>query len=281
MQTWTIGDVRVTAILEQQVALPCTFLLPTSTAEEVQAIEWLAPAYATAASELILWIQAFVVEPPGRRIVVDTCMGNDKQRTGVGVLPDTDFIARFEAAGFACESIDTVLCTHMHSDHVGWNTRLTDGRWIPTFPNARYLIGRTEVDHWTRTAEGDDARILEQSVAPLLEAGLLDLVAADHVICDEVRLVSTPGHTPGHVSVSIESQGKRGFITGDLLHNPAQVARPEWSSFADFDAAACRETRGRVLADFAGQPVLVMGTHFPEPTGGSIIRDGAAYRFKT
>ena len=277
MQTWTLGDVKITALLEQQVALPCDFLLPAATAAEVQAIDWLAPAYATGAAELILWIQAFVLETPTRRIVVDTCMGNDKPRTG---LPDTDFLQRFEAAGFPRESLDTVLCTHLHNDHVGWNTRLEDGRWVPTFPNARYLIGKAEHGHWSQNLEGDDALILQQSVEPLLDAKLVDLVESDHRICDEVRLVPTPGHTPGHVSVSIESQGRRGIITGDMIHNPAQIARPEWASFVDYDSEAGVATRRRVLEGLADQPTLVLGTHFPEPTGGAIVRDGAGYRFK-
>jgi glyoxylase-like metal-dependent hydrolase (beta-lactamase superfamily II) len=277
MQTWTLGDVKITAVLEQQVALPCDFLLPASTAPEVQAIDWLAPAYATAAAELILWIQAFVLDTPTKRIVVDTCMGNDKPRTG---LPDTDFLQRFEAAGFARGSVDVVLCTHLHNDHVGWNTRLEDGRWVPTFPNARYLIGKAEHGHWSQNLEGDDALILQQSVEPLLDAKLVDLVESDHAICPEVRLIPTPGHTPGHVSVAIESGGRRGLITGDMIHNPAQVARPEWGCFADDDGARAAATRRDVLERLVDQPVLVLGTHFPEPTGGAIVRDGARYRFR-
>jgi len=172
-----------------------------------------------------------------------------------------------------------VVCTHLHVDHVGWNTMLVDGRWVPTFPNARYLMGRIEYAHWTGQRERDDmTAILADSVAPVWDAGLVDLVETDHRICDEVSLAPTPGHTPGHVSVRIASCGEEALITGDFMHHPCQIARPEWSSTADSDPDAARRTREAMLTGLAGTPTLVIGTHFAGRTAGRIVRDGDAFR---
>ena len=160
----------------------------------------------------------------------------------------TTFLADLAAAGYARETIDTVVCTHLHVDHVGWNTMLVEGRWVPTFPQARYLMGRVEYQHWTTQREREDmAVVLANSVAPVFDAGLVDLVETDHRICDEISLIPTPGHTPGHVSLRIASRGEEALITGDFMHHPCQIARPDWSSNADSDPAAARQTRERML----------------------------------
>jgi glyoxylase-like metal-dependent hydrolase (beta-lactamase superfamily II) len=280
MLKWAVGGVTISAIVEATHAFAPNVLMPAATDADFAAIEWLAPNFVTDKGEIELWVQAFVIETPSRRIVVDTCMGNDKPRTYAGNMLQTDFLQRFEAAGFPRESIDTVLCTHLHIDHVGWNTTFDGGRWIPTFPNARYLIGATEFEYWKEQTNGEDAAIFADSVQPVFDAGLVDLVATDHRICEEVQLVSTPGHTPGHVSVSIMSNGQQALITGDIMHHPSQVARPDWATFVDYDPQACEVTRRGVLEKMADQPVLVIGTHFAPPTAGVIVRDGKTYRFK-
>ncbi len=152
-------------------------------------------------------------------------------------------------------------------------------RWVPTFPNARYLMGRVEHAHWTAQRERDDMQaVLADSVTPVWEAGLVDLVETDHRICDEVSLVPTPGHTPGHVSLRIASAGEEALITGDLMHHPCQIARPDWCSTADSDPAAARATRETMLARLADAPTLVIGTHFAGRTAGHVVRDGDTYR---
>lgn len=279
MLTWTIGETTVTAIVESETALPRAMLLPESTQAELAAIDWLPDHFVTEAGDLRLAVQALVIQTPGKRIVVDTCMGNDKPRTQAGNMMSTDFLARFEAAGFARDSIDVVLCTHLHVDHVGWNTLWADGRWVPTFPKARYLIAEVEFEHWRGQTDGDDGAIFGDSVQPVFDAGLVDLVDTDHRICAEVSLVSSPGHTPGHVSVAISSRGKQALITGDFLHHASQIARPDWGAFVDFDPVRSAKTRRDMLADVADRPVLVIGTHFPAPTAGHVLRDGAAFRF--
>lgn len=280
MLKWTIGEVTITAVVETEFAFPCERFLPGSTKAELDRVAWLAPNYVTEDGRLKLAIQALLIRAGSRRIVVDTCMGNDKTRQGAGGMLKTDLLERLEAAGFGRRAVDTVLCTHLHVDHVGWNTMLENGRWVPTFPNARYLIGRTEFEHARSQTDGDDGLIFADSVQPVFDAGLVDLVEPDHRICDGVRLTPTAGHTPGHVSVVIESGGQRALITGDLMHSPAQMARPDWGSFVDYDAAAAVETRRRVLESVAGEPVLLIGTHFPAPTAGQVVRDGQAYRLQ-
>jgi glyoxylase-like metal-dependent hydrolase (beta-lactamase superfamily II) len=226
-------------------------------------------------------IHALVVETPSRRIVVDTCLGNDKENRRIPTWNrlQTSFLSDLAAAGYARETIDTVICTHLHVDHVGWNTMLVEGRWVPTFPNARYLMGRIEFAHWASQHEREDmSAVLADSVTPVWEAGLVDLVETDHRICGEVSLVPSLGHTPGHVSVRIASQGEEALITGDFMHHPCQIAHPEWSSTADSDPVEAQLTREHMLTHFADAPILVIGTHFAGRTAGHVVRDGDAFR---
>lgn len=279
MSRWQIGDVRITKIVELEIPGSGTFVLPDAEPQNVIPIPWLVPHFATANGELVMSVHALVVESRGRRIVVDTCVGNDKERP----VPDWNlrqgpFLEDLAEAGFPRETIDTVLCTHLHVDHVGWNTMKVGDRWLPTFPNARYLLGETEWAYWDKEPEDMFGSVMGDSVRPVLEAGLADLVQTDHEITDEVRLESTPGHTPGHVSVHITSRGEEAVITGDLMHHPCQMARPEWASSFDYDAEQARATRVAFLQRYADTPVLIIGTHFAGPTAGHIVRDGGAYR---
>jgi glyoxylase-like metal-dependent hydrolase (beta-lactamase superfamily II) len=193
--------------------------------------------------------------------------------------PPSTFLEDLAAAGFAKESVDRVLCTHLHFDHVGWNTVLEDGKWAPTFKNARYLVGEKEWGFWKDTDDPYAPEAKHDSVLPIFDAGLVDLVEMDHRITDEVRFVPTPGHTPGHVSVVIESQGQQAIITGDIFHSPLQMAHPDWADIADVDGDQAHETRKQFLETYADGPVLILGTHFASPTAGKIVRDGDSYRF--
>lgn len=281
MNQWQVGEVKITRIVEMEVAGGTKFLLPQATRDAVRPIEWLAPYFMDEAGNLIMSIHALVVDTPKHRIIVDTCVGNNKERPIPGwnnlQLP---FLEDLEKAGYPAETIDTVLCTHLHVDHVGWNTMLVDGDWVPTFPEARYLMGREEYNYWND--ENDEAsygNVMGDSVRPVFDAGLVDLVETDHRVCDEVWLEPTPGHTPGHVSVRIESGGEHALITGDCIHHPCQMARIEWSSSADYDPEAAMVTRKDLLSKYCDQDMLVIGTHFATPTAGYIRSDGAAFRF--
>jgi len=278
---WRVGEVTVTKIVELEVTGGSRFILPQATREAVVPIGWLRPDFADELGQLKMSIHALVVETPSRRIIVDTCIGNDKEDRRIPAWNrlQTSFLADLAAAGHARETIDTVICTHLHVDHVGWNTMLVQGCWVPTFPNARYLMGRVEYTHWTTRYEREDmAAVLADSVAPVWDAGLVDLVETDHRICDEVSLVPTQGHTPGHVSVRIASQGEEALITGDFMHHPCQIARPEWSSTADSDPVEARLTRERMLTRLADTPILVIGTHFAGRTAGHVVHNGDAFR---
>jgi glyoxylase-like metal-dependent hydrolase (beta-lactamase superfamily II) len=281
MTQWQIGEVKVTRVVEMEVVGGTRFILPDATPEACRAIDWMHPHFMTDEGKLIMSIHALVVDTGTRRIVVDTCIGNDKQRN----IPtwanlQTTFLEDLASAGYPRESIDTVLCTHLHVDHVGWNTMLVDGKWLPTFPNARYLMAETEWRYWDANEdESEYGPVLADSVRPVFDAGLVDLVDAEHQLCDEVWLEPTPGHTPGHVSVRISSGGENALITGDCIHHPCQMARSDWSSSADYDAAQARGTRDALLDRYTDGEVLIIGTHFATPTAGHIKRDGDSYRF--
>jgi len=290
MRHWKIGNVTITRIVECDLQGLLNTVLPDATAEAIRPLRWLFPHFVDEAGGLRGYTQAFVVQTRARRIMVDTCIGNDKDfdtfRPAWSRL-QTSFLDHLAEAGFPAESIDTVLCTHLHADHIGWNTTLIDEKWVPTFPNARYLFGRVEYEveqARNRDPAFDDARskglriVAAESLAPVLEAGLADFVETDHVVCDEVRLVPTPGHTPGHVSVRIKSNGEEALITGDFIHHPCQLAHPSWASHVDYDKRQSTETREQVFAALAGTPTLVIGSHFADPTAGRIVRDGNAYR---
>jgi glyoxylase-like metal-dependent hydrolase (beta-lactamase superfamily II) len=281
MLKWQIGDVTVTKLVELEVTGGSRFLLPQATPEAIKPITWLQPHFADENGRLRMSIHSFVVETPSRRIVVDTCLGNNKENRRIPHWNNREgpFLADLADAGFPPDSIDTVLCTHLHVDHVGWNTIKRDGKWVPTFPRARYLMGRAEYEHWHGNTSREDMQfVLADSVTPILDAGLAELVETDHRICDEISLIPTTGHTPGHVSVRIVSRGEEALITGDFMHHPCQIAHPEWDTTADSDPARGIVTRREMFERLAGAPVLVIGTHFAGATAGHIVRDGDTWR---
>ena len=282
--SWKIGDVTVTRLLEQE--FPVVYsekhpFMPSARPEALREISWLHPHYVTDEGYLRLSIHALLVDAPGLRLVVDTCVGNDRPRRMTGGRPlSTAFLRHLSDAGWSREGVDAVVCTHLHVDHVGWNTLLVDGRWAPTFPNARYLIGASEFEYWNAVEDGEHPAILADSVQPIFDAGLADLVEMNHRLSPEIRLKPTPGHTPGHVSVIIESGGETAIISGDAIHHPCQMAHPEWTLPFDNDPAGAVATRAALLEEVADQPILFIGTHFAAPTAGRVKRDGESYRLE-
>ncbi len=233
--------------------------------------------YADPDGNVTLRVQALVVETGSRTVLVDPCVGNFKALA----LPfwndqEWPFMDRFAAAGFAPEQIDTVVHTHLHADHVGWDTHRVDGAWVPTFTRARHLYTAGELD-FSRALPGD--MVERESVQPIFDAGLADIVADDADLGDGLRLEPTPGHTPGHVSLWIGSAGERAMISGDFLHHPVQCAEPDWAEIGDADADLARETRHRMLTVAAETGVLFFGTHFPSRPAGRVVVDGDAWRF--
>jgi glyoxylase-like metal-dependent hydrolase (beta-lactamase superfamily II) len=269
--TWTVGDVRITKVPQMTWSIPLWGLVPEATGPACAEV---APGWLGDDAGVEVSLHGLVVESGGRRILVDTCAGHDEASTGILDLVQTvgtiehhhhDVRASIEAAGWSAEDIDTVVCTHLHFDHVGGN--LVDG--AAAFPNARYLIAGDEWGYWsTYEADDHDYAGIEAGVRPLVDAGLVDFVDPDHGLTDEVRFLSTPGHTPGHVSIEIGSGGEAAVITGDLVHHPIEFLEPAWTMSADVDGAQCSATRRAFIDRYGDGRALILGTHFGGTSAG-------------
>ncbi|MFG2196744.1 MBL fold metallo-hydrolase [Streptomyces sp. NPDC048639] len=284
LPSWTVGDVTVHRI--DEVLLPPEtgpWLLPGATPDIVAGQDWLQPDFADPQGILHIDSHSFAIVVDGMRVLVDTGVGNGKSRANPAWHNlRTDYLERLAAAGFPPDSVDLVVLTHLHADHVGWNTREVDGTWAPTFPHARYVTSRTEREFW-RGYDMDEARMqmFRDSVIPIEEAGLFDLVdvpAEGAEVAPGLRLLPTPGHTPGHVAVQMSSHGETALITGDCIHHPVQFAHPAIGSCVDIDPGQSEATRRMLLESLAGTGTLVLGTHFAPPTAGHVITHGDAYR---
>ena len=283
LKTWRVGQVEVTRIVEVwKWEDDIWMVLDGAKPEIVHTQPWLLPDHVTAQGRMFINFQAFVLKAGKRRIMIDTCVGADRDREfPVFTHMQTTFLQDLASLGIMPTDVDTVLCTHLHFDHVGWNTRLVDGHWVPTFPKARYLLSRKEYDHWQMlrdTGGYHSVNHLSDSVDPVVAAGLVDFIANDHQLSEEIRLLPTPGHTPDHVSVYISSQGEQAVITGDLMHHPIQLAMPEHPATFDMDKPAGLKTRVEFVDRFRGKPVLLIGSHFAEPGAGYIVRNGAGWK---
>ncbi|MER6565700.1 MBL fold metallo-hydrolase [Streptomyces sp. NPDC001093] len=282
--SWTVGDITVHRI-DETLLPPATgpWLLPDATPEVVAGQDWLQPQFADHEGILRLDSHSFAFVVDGLRVLVDTGIGNGKERANPAWHNlHTDFLERLTDGGFAPDSVDLVILTHLHADHVGWNTREVDGEWVPSFPDARYLTSRTEREFWaTYDMDEPRAQMFRDSVIPVEQAGLLDLVdvpAAGVEIAPGLRLTPTPGHTPGHVAVELTSRGEKALITGDCIHHPVQLAHPAIGACVDIDPQQSEATRRRLLGSLADTDTLVLGTHFAPPTAGRVITAGDAYR---
>jgi glyoxylase-like metal-dependent hydrolase (beta-lactamase superfamily II) len=285
-----LGGIDIARIVErEEPAFVASRLLPDATPEALAPHRhWLEPnALDPATGLLILPIQSYLVRTSRHVILVDACLGEGKSCRWhppwhrMKNLPYLDDLARL---GVAPSDVDFVLCTHLHGDHVGWNTRLVDGRWVPTFPNAKYAIARRELDHWNghnRGAAPDDYQeCIDESVLPVVAAGQALLVDGDFAFDDEAWIEPLPGHTPGHMGLRLRSGGAEAVMIGDLMHSPVQCAEPEWSASSDFDPAQARSVRRRFLETHADTPTHVLTAHFPSPSVGFIRRAGRAFRFE-
>jgi len=281
-QQWKVGAATITRIVEDETHhIPPEFFFPAATAAEVAEHTWLIPDYADEQGNINLAVQAFVIELGGRRILVDPCVGNGK-RSAIPFWHEMHwpFMERFAEEGFAPETIDLVVHTHLHGDHVGWDTHLVDGAWVPTFTQARHLYTERELA-FCRAAENPGIQfVYDDSVAPIFAAGLGEIVDEDADLGGGLRLEPTPGHTPGHVSLWIESEGETALISGDFMHHPVQFARTEWAEIGDGDETLATATRQRMLAGVAGADLLFLGTHFGSRPAGRVVADGDAYRFE-
>ena len=274
---WQIGDVAITQFVEIDTLGGKEYILPQATPEALREIKWLRPNFADQEGRIRMTIHSFLVETPTRRIIVDTGIGNGKQNRTQPIWNGRkgSFLDDLAAAGCPPDTIDTVLCTHLHVDHVGWNTVLSDGRWVPTFGQARYLMGRIEFDYWKAVHAPPVAAIFDDSIRPVADAGLIDLIEAGDHVCDEFSLIATPGHSPGHLSIHIRSRGEDALLIGDVAHHPCQLMHLDWCSTIDSDPMQAVRTRIELFSLFAGTPTLILGGHF---VGGTVVRDGEAFR---
>lgn len=290
MEPVTLGRMTVQKVFEMESGPPLQMIMPGISAEDLaQLSEWytddtLGPT--PGQSRFMMSMHSYVLRVGGRNILIDACNGDDKRRS----IPDVDrvktpFLASLAALGLTTDDIDLVLCTHLHFDHVGWNTRLEDGRWVPTFAHARYLFSRRDFEHFAaQELEDDNVRAFRDSVLPVYDAGRAELIEADIAVHREIdeRVWLEPafGHSPGNLSVLVEGAGQRAIFWGDVVHHPVQLIRPEVTPPFDNNPAEARETRLRTLARAADEGLICFPAHFRAPSAGRVLRAGDRYRYR-
>jgi len=278
-QAWTVGAATITSVVEDQIELPPGLLFPEATEEMVRRVPWLVPDWADPSGSISLRVQAFVVEIDDRTVLVDPCVGNAKVRwLPVWNQLELPFLERLADAGVIPDDVDLVVHTHLHADHVGWDTHRDGDAWVPTFTSARHLYTEAELD-FARTSGMAGEDVYGDSIGPVIDAGLADIVEPDANLGNGLRLESTPGHTPGHTSLWIDSDGTQALITGDFMHHPLQFALPHLAEIADADVEVARTVRERMIRELARTGVLVFGTHFPTRPCGRVTVDGDGWRF--
>src|SRR5476651_17528 len=273
----TAGDLTIHRLIEQETTfLPALELLPGLTPEVLAENKaWMQKAGALDADDvLILCFQSYVVKTPHHTILIDSCIGNDKPRPlrpKWNMKTDDTYARALAAAGFSVGDIDYVMCTHLHVDHVGWNTRLDNGRWVPTFPNARYVFSRVEREFFDTPAGESRRMVFDDSVLPVIDAGLADEVGpegGDYL--PGIRFHPTPGHSAGHMSIEIESAGAHALFSGDVWHHPIQVYRPAWSSVFCADKHRATVSRRWVLGRAVETGATVFTPHFAGTSAGVV-----------
>lgn len=286
MNLLRIGQFEISRIADLDMPTSPRYLFPWISRDHLKPhLEWLYPHFydpdMDGRQRFLFSIQTFVVRTPHHIILVDTCLGNDKKRENeFWNMRRSSYLDGLKKLGIGPEDVDFVMCTHLHTDHVGWNTRLVEGRWEPTFPKAKYIFNQREYDFWKDTREAEQAEVFRDSVLPVMESGQALLVKDDFEIVEGVQLEPTPGHTPGHSSLHLTSGEREGVITGDLLHHPVQFLVPEWCSVFDNDPEHAIRTRREFYARYAERDVPIIGTHFSAPTFGHITAHGAAWRLE-
>jgi glyoxylase-like metal-dependent hydrolase (beta-lactamase superfamily II) len=291
-QTWKVGAAIVTRI-EEQVGpndAAASGFIPDIVRERFEKhYPWMVPThYDPARDRLITSCHSWLIRSGGRTVLVDTCGGNHKERPWLPRfhMQDRPYLQRLAAAGVKPEDIDTVLCTHLHADHVGWNTRLENGRWVPTFPNAKYLYSKVEDERWNpeigdrRAKAPDRAKVYDDSLSPVIAAGQAVLIEMTHEIDKRLQILPAPGHTPGQVLLDLRD-GRGGIFCGDAIHHPVQVYEPTWNNRADEQPEVARTTRRQLLERCADSGALLFPTHFAAPHVVAIERkaEGFAPKF--
>jgi glyoxylase-like metal-dependent hydrolase (beta-lactamase superfamily II) len=284
MATIKLGEVTITRVIEiGRSSFPTTDMLPDSTPEAIaRHHHWLRPHFFDeAVGDIGSCVQSYIVRTPRHTVLIDTCVGNDKPRDTFPAfhLRRGSYLDDLRAAGIEPWDVDVVLCTHLHVDHVGWNTILVNGRWVPTFPRARYVIAGEEWQFWKHEWEQgiEPSGCIEDSVVPIIDSGRTVLVDTDDAIDETLTLEPWPGHTPGHVCVRLTTNAGEAVFTGDLMHRVVQVAEPQWSSRFCHDPERARQSRREFVERHADTGTLILAAHFPRP--GYIVTEGGQRRF--
>jgi glyoxylase-like metal-dependent hydrolase (beta-lactamase superfamily II) len=264
-----IGNIQVARVVENEGPFaPVGFLLPEFKPEILREHRWLQPAYVDEETRAVMSFQSFLLRTPHHTILIDGCVGNNKERPERPMWhrQEGPYLDRLAAAGVRAEEVDVVFCTHLHADHVGWNTQLRDGRWVPTFPNARYIFARREYEHWEklhRAGARPNHDSFADSVLPVMEAKQADLVASDHEIETGIHLEAAYGHTPGTCLLHVKNGGEHGVFIGDVMHTPVQLADPGLSSRFCSDPAESAATRRALCEQYADTSTALFTGHFP------------------
>ncbi len=288
MRTINIGDITISSVIERDGPWrrPGDFFLNYDEATAQRHLTTLdREIYDPSNGLMVITYQTFVVRTPRYTILVDTCTGEDKGHAPPFDFPKQRWLDEFSAQGLSFEAIDYVFCTHLHIDHCGWNTILRNGRWVPTFPNAKYVFHKKEYAAWEAAHQrGDDppGTVFRDNCLPIVEAGQALLVDDNYALDDTVTLTPTPGHSPCHCCVNIFSRGQRAVVTGDMMHHALQCREPTWSTKFDWDAAEAAKSRRDFLSSVADTGTLILPIHFPTPTVGLVtsMASGFDYRFK-
>jgi len=281
-----IGNTTIHRIVEQEGAFfkALTFF-PTLSKELLDENRgWLQPHFLDAEDRLQLCIQSYLVRTPHHNILIDTCVGNDKPRPARPfwhMMKADRWEKSLAATGLTVADIDFVMCTHLHTDHVGWNTRLENGRWVPTFPKARYVLARRELEFWTRRQkeQPETCPWIEDSVLPIIAADRADIVESEHAFNDLVTLIPTPGHTIDHFSVHVGRPGADAVVTGDMIHSPLQARFPELGMMVDYDSRQAGESRRKLFGRFCDTSTMMCTAHFPAPSTARVVPWRDAFDF--
>lgn len=282
---WEIGDIKIFQIVElTEAGTVIQEGIKQAIPENIKKISWLYPYFADEQGNLKASVASFLIKSHGKNILIDTCNGNDKTRTDLTEWSNfhTNYLEKLEKIGVKPEHIHTVLSTHLHCDHVGWNTMHHNGKWVPTFPNATYLFVQNEYDYWKQKPENevaDDKDAFDDSVQPIIDAGLAKFVPSDYIIDEHICLIPAPGHTPGHVSISIISRKQKALLSGDFIHHPCQFVYPEWTIAYDTNPQQAIKTRRKILETIADTDILLIGSHFAGPVAGKVKKSKQGYTF--
>jgi len=294
MKPQLFGSTEVHKLVEiDSLPLESDWLFPGISKEVVdEHRHWLGPHLVEPGTyRLFMSFHSFVIRTPTLNILVDTCNGNHKQRPSMPNwhMLELPYLQRLARIGLRPDDIDIVMCTHLHADHVGWNTRLENGRWVPTFPRARYVMSRVEYQHYEALHRSGPAQPVNRgsfvdSVLPIIENDQALLVDAHDSICDsltdEIMLESAPGHSPAGLNLLLKGGNRRACFCGDVIHHALQCSVPELSNLADHNPQQAIATRRSLLERSAEDGLIIMSGHFPEPTMGQAVRNGEAYRFQ-